>query len=216
MRRYAIKLLTKLIATHPFGLIHGGTLKRSDWTTRLEAVDAELNSLIVPVEQMAGNLPPGNETVDTELLDDATDDGNNEDGGNAENAEDAEDAKDAKDAEGAENAENAEDTENGQKKEKPTILASEPGPNDTEAITRLQLTRRYYVEAIRFIDTIHAASEVALQLLSAKAKSEVIEAMDFFKSLDVHKVETSKVRMLPFFPASLIKMLIWGYDSPAY
>ena len=190
MRRYAIKLLTKLIATHPFGLIHGGTLKRSDWTTRLEAVDAELNSLIVPVEQMAGNLPPGNETVDTELLDDATDDGSNEDGGNAENAENAKNA---------ENAEDAEDAEDGQSKERPTILASEPGPNDTEAITRLQLTRRYYVEAIRFIDTIHAASEVALQLLSAKAKSEVIEAMDFFKSLDVHKVETSKVRMLPFF-----------------
>lgn len=166
MRRYAIKLLTKLIATHPFSALHGGTLKRSEWAHRLEVLDAELNALIAPVEEMAGNGAPGNETVDPELLDDATDD---------------------------ENDENGDHQEKEAVSDKPP---AQPEQDNTETITRLQLTRRYYVEALRFIDTIHSASEVVMQLLSAKNKSEIIEAMDFFKSLDVHKVETAKVRKL--------------------
>ncbi|KAF8543051.1 condensin complex component cnd1 [Trichophaea hybrida] len=162
VRRYAIKLLTKLIATHPFSALHGGTLKRSEWAHRLEVLDAELNALIAPVEEMAGNRTLGNETVDPELLDDATDD---------------------------ENEENGDQRETEARPDKPPAQSEQ---DNTETITRLQLTRRYYVEALRFIDTIHSASEVVMQLLSAKNKSEIIEAMDFFKSLDVHKVETAK------------------------
>jgi condensin complex subunit 1 len=62
----------------------------------------------------------------------------------------------------------------------------------SELLTRLQLTRKYYNEAIRFIEVLHSASAIVSQLLSSRNKSEVIEAMDFFVMLDAYKVETAR------------------------
>ena len=45
MRRYAIALLTKLILTHPYGIIHGGELNVHEWKQRYDEVAAELTSL---------------------------------------------------------------------------------------------------------------------------------------------------------------------------
>ena len=45
MRRYAIALLTKLILTHPYGVIHGGYLNVNEWQERYREVVAELTSL---------------------------------------------------------------------------------------------------------------------------------------------------------------------------
>ena len=45
VRRYAIALLTKLILTHPFGIIHGGELNVHEWQQRYDEVAAELSSL---------------------------------------------------------------------------------------------------------------------------------------------------------------------------
>lgn len=45
MRRYAIALLTKLILTHPYGIIHGGDLNVHEWQERYLEVVAELTSL---------------------------------------------------------------------------------------------------------------------------------------------------------------------------
>lgn len=45
VRRYAIALLTKLILTHPFGIIHGGELNVQEWQHRYDEVAAELTSL---------------------------------------------------------------------------------------------------------------------------------------------------------------------------
>ncbi|KAL7276465.1 condensin complex non-SMC subunit Cnd1 [Rhizina undulata] len=161
VRRNAIKLLTKLVTSHPYGALHGGTLRRVEWAARLESVDKELDSLKPPEETGLTEVVPGNETVDPELLDDATDDE-----GEGKKVQDTPEGSPAKTFQ--QHVENAED------------------------IARLQLTRRYYVEALRFIETIHTASPTVSQLLSSKTKSEVIEAMDFFKVLDVHKVSTSK------------------------
>jgi condensin complex subunit 1 len=45
VRRYAIALLTKLILTHPYGVIHGGHLNVHEWEARYHEVRAELTSL---------------------------------------------------------------------------------------------------------------------------------------------------------------------------
>ncbi len=45
VRRYAIALLTKLILTHPYGIIHGGDLNVHEWQERYREVAAELTSL---------------------------------------------------------------------------------------------------------------------------------------------------------------------------
>jgi hypothetical protein len=48
----------------------------------------------------------------------------------------------------------------------------------SEAIEKLTLTKRYYNEALRFIDVLHDATGTICQLLGSRNKSEVIEAMD--------------------------------------
>lgn len=160
VRRNAIKLLAKLITTHPFTAGHGGILSLSIWNTGLEVVNANLDALKPAIENpgLAENLA-GNETVDADLLDEAT----------------------------------ILEGEEARSPPTPPPPPQLPEVDNSEEISKLQLTRRYYTDAIRFIETIHQASDAVCQLLSSKNKSEVVEAMDFFKVLFVHKIETSKV-----------------------
>ena len=167
VRRNAIKLLGKLVSTHPFSVMHGGQLSYKDWDTRLQAVQAELDSLKPPVgspglaEGKAGN----NTTVDESLLDDAT------------RLEDDSPMKPP--------VLSVEDQAAALKKAAEEAATS-------ELMTRLQLTRKYYLEAIRFVEVLHDASSIVCQLLSSRNKIEVIEAMDFFVIIDAYKVETAR------------------------
>ncbi|UKZ75654.1 hypothetical protein TrVFT333_003344 [Trichoderma virens FT-333] len=63
----------------------------------------------------------------------------------------------------------------------------------SEAIEKLTLTRRYYNEAIKFIDVLHNATEIICQLLGSRNKSEVIEAIDYFEIGDAYNIEQNKV-----------------------
>ena len=166
VRRNAIKLLGKLVSTHPFSVMHGGQLWLKEWNTRLQAVDAQMESLKPP----AGSPGLGEKrrehdtTVDSELLDDAT--------------TLASPQKPAKQV--------SEEQQAAVMKK----VAEEAATS--ELLTRLQLTKKYYSEAIRFIEVLHTASLEVCQLLSSKNKSEVIEAMDFFVILDAYKIELAR------------------------
>ena len=166
VRRNAIKLLGKMVATHPFSAMHGGQLSLQDWEQRLQAVEKELNALKPPAGSpgLHDKETAADENVDTALLDDATT------------------------VEGEEKAP-ASMTE----EEKATAMekAAEEAAT-SETIARLQLTRKYYVEALRFIEVLQEAALVVCQLLSSKNKSEVIEAMDFFVIMDAYKVEAAR------------------------
>ncbi|PTB65762.1 hypothetical protein BBK36DRAFT_1135552 [Trichoderma citrinoviride] len=63
----------------------------------------------------------------------------------------------------------------------------------SEAIEKLTLTRRYYNEALKFIDVLHDATELICQLLGSRNKSEVIEAIDYFEVGDAYNIERNKV-----------------------
>ena len=63
----------------------------------------------------------------------------------------------------------------------------------SEAVNKLTLTRRYYVEALRFIEVLHGATGTICQLLGSKNKSEVIEAMDYFEIGDAYNIEQNKL-----------------------
>ena len=63
----------------------------------------------------------------------------------------------------------------------------------SEAINKLTLTRRYYVEALKFIEVLHGATSTICQLLGSKNKSEVIEAMDYFEIGDAYNIEQNKL-----------------------
>jgi condensin complex subunit 1 len=163
VRRNAIKLLGCLIKTHPFSVMHGGELSYQDWNTRLDAVDAELNSLKPPAGTpgLAENTN-ADVTSNEGLLDEAT------------------------------------QLESPQKPmtDEQKIAAIRKAQEDaatSEAIGKLTLTRRYYVEALKFIEVLHGATATICQLLGSKNKSEVIEAMDYFKIGDAYKIDQNKL-----------------------
>ncbi|KPI44556.1 Condensin complex subunit 1 [Cyphellophora attinorum] len=149
VRRNAIKLLGKLVATHPFSVMHGGELQRKAWIQRLEGVDQQLDALKPPPDSPGlAETAKGTERAPAEMTEE----------------EQIEAAKKAQEEAAT-----------------------------TEVLTRLQLTRKYYIDALRFIDVIHEASETACQLLSARNKSEVLEAMDFFVIINAYKVEPASI-----------------------
>lgn len=162
VRRNAVKLLGKLVSTHPFSVMHGGELSMSEWESRLEAVEAQITVLLPPPEEAAvAKTADGEEAVDSGLLDEAT-----------QMEEETQELTEAQRVAALEKA------------EKDAATA--------EIIAKLKLTRKYYIEALKFLEVIHEAADVTCQLLSAKNKSEVIEAMDFFVIIDAYKVEVAR------------------------
>ncbi|KAL2258201.1 hypothetical protein VTK26DRAFT_8581 [Humicola hyalothermophila] len=165
VRRNAIKLLGTLIRTHPFTALHGAQLARKDWQERLDRVDAELNALKPPVDAPGLDGDKANTTVDQELLDDAT----QIESPKKQPAEMTDEEKIA------------------------AIQKAQEEAATSEAIEKLTLTKRYYVEALKFIDVLHEATTTICQLLGSRNKSEVIEAMDFFEIGDAYNIEQNKV-----------------------
>ena len=166
VRRNAIKLLGKLVTTHPFSVMHGSQLSHKEWDDRLRAVEEQLNALKPPADSPglgeAGHQADA--TVDSALLDDAT-------------------------VLGSPSKEGAPMTE-GQRAA--ALKKAQEEAATSELMSRLQLTRKYYTEAMRFIEVLHAGTPVVSQLLSSKNKSEVIEAMDFFVIIDAYRIEAAR------------------------
>ncbi len=168
VRRNAVKLLRKLVASHPFSVMHGGQLSRKDWVDRLDAVEAQLDALQPPPESPGvAQTANGEQRVDEALLDDAT---QNPDSRNADEQM----------------------NEMTEEKKIEALKKTQEEAATSEVLGKLQLTRKYYLEALRFIDVIHDASEIAVQLLSSPNKTEVIDVMDFFVTIDAFKVETAR------------------------
>ncbi|KAG0643467.1 armadillo-type protein [Tuber brumale] len=161
VRRNAIKLLTKLITAHPYSLHHGGILTLTLWKTGLQVATANLDALKPAIENPPVDREAGNETAESNLYDEET----------------------------MVEAEEGAEGEELRKSPPPPPPPEVPEVGNSDEIIRLNLTRRYYIEAVRFIEVIHDASEHVCQLLSSKNKSEVVEAMDFFKVLHTYKVE---------------------------
>ncbi|AEO67640.1 condensin-like protein [Thermothielavioides terrestris NRRL 8126] len=165
VRRNAIKLLGTLIRTHPFTALHGAQLARKDWQERLDKVEAELNALKPPVDAPGLDGDKGNTSVDQELLDDAT----QVESPKKQPAEMTDEEKVA------------------------AIRKAQEEAATSEAIEKLTLTKRYYTEALKFIDVLHEATGTVCQLLGSRNKSEVIEAMDYFEIGDAYNIEQNKV-----------------------
>ncbi|RPA79150.1 condensin [Ascobolus immersus RN42] len=169
VRRQAVKLLSTLVLTHPFGQLHGGLLAYKDWKARLESVEAELEALRPP--EIAEKPSAADETQDDNLFDEET-----------------KMDIDAPEGEGKEGE--GEDGENKEESAEPEPL---PANNSEELIRNLKLTKTYYNDAITFIEQIQKASTLVCQLLQSKTAAEVIGAMDFFCTIDAFRVETARV-----------------------
>ncbi|CAI6335145.1 unnamed protein product [Periconia digitata] len=167
VRRNAIKLLGKLVATHPFTALHGGLLSTKEWAARLEDCEAQINAL-KPPEELREKPAPGEQTVDETLLQDAT---------RAEN-EEPEEPKHP--------------NEMSEEEKEAAVKKVQEEAATAQMMDMLQKTRKYYLEALRFIEIVDESAEIVTQLLSSKNKSEVIEAMDFFVIIDAYKIPNSR------------------------
>ncbi|KAI7577971.1 hypothetical protein KC343_g21547, partial [Hortaea werneckii] len=120
VRKNAVKLLARLMATHPFQALHGGPLGMREWTERKEKVETEISALKPPAETGLAERTEHEATVDDELVDDAT---------------------------------KVEEPEQEPMSEEQKLAAFQKAQEDAataEALNKLQLTKRYYVEALNF------------------------------------------------------------------
>ncbi|KOS22173.1 Condensin complex subunit 1 [Escovopsis weberi] len=164
VRRNAIKLLGTLIRTHPFTVMHGAQLSRKEWQARYDKVEEELNALKPPPGMPGFGDDKANTTVDNDLLDEATQVASPQKPRTMTSDEKA-----------------------------LAIKRAQEEAATSEAIEKLSLTRRYYNEALKFIDVLHDSTETICQLLGSKNKSEVIEAIDYFEIGDAYNIELNKV-----------------------
>ncbi|KTW31051.1 condensin subunit YCS4 [Pneumocystis jirovecii RU7] len=166
VRKNAIRLLSKLISTHPFSLMHGGQLSKKVWYERLKFVEKQLNSL-KPFVESAG-------LTKKNVLDDDDDD---------EILESFDCIK-------------LEDQKTACKETFLKMLENEKSDINcnvcSDDFMKLHLTKRYYFEALKFIESLHTGSVLVNQLLASKNKSEVLEAMEFYVVADAYKLDTSK------------------------
>ncbi|KPA40752.1 condensin complex subunit 1 [Fusarium langsethiae] len=164
VRRNAIKLLGTFIKTHPFTVMHGAQLSRKKWQARLDKVQEELDALRPPPGVPGFGSDQANTTVDNELLDEATQLGSPQ-----------------------------KPTQMTEEDKAAALQKAQEEAATGEAIEKLTLTRRYYNEAIKFIEVIDEATTIICQLLGSRNKSEVIEAIDFFEVGDAYNIEQNKV-----------------------
>ncbi|KAL1888375.1 condensin complex non-SMC subunit Cnd1 [Sporothrix stenoceras] len=168
VRRNAIKLLGCLIKTHPFTAMHGAQLSRKDYQERLQHVEDEIQSLRPPegapdLGEKGADDGAGNTTG---LLDEAT-------------------QLEASPQKGL--------NEMTDEEKIAAVRKAQEEAATSEAISKLTLTKKYYSEALKFINILHEATTTICQLLGSRNKSEVIEAMDYFEIGDAYNIEQNKI-----------------------
>ena len=70
-------------------------------------------------------------------------------------------------------------------------VAAEQSTLDPALVTKLRLTKKYYADALRFINQIESAIPVLCQLLVSTTKTEVLEAMRFFRTAYEYNVASA-------------------------
>jgi condensin complex subunit 1 len=166
VRRNAIKLLGKLVSTHPYVAFDGGLLTTELWTQRLDNVEQQINALQPPEELR--ERAPGDQTVDESLLQDATQADNGSDGPKH-------------------------PSEMTEEERAAAVEKAQQDAATAQELAKFQALRKHLIEALNFAEVINEAAEIVTQLLSSKNKSEVIEAMDFFVTIHAYKVANAKL-----------------------
>lgn len=221
VRKNCIALLSKLILTHPYGRMHGGELELEAWTRRSDALDKELEVLDLPsVEQAEA------EARAREMMADSDEEDGDED-------EEKEEGEGEHEDEAGGPAPLSSDSDEDGTPKKPKLSAkskSKPKPKpkprqslgidlaaadqsqllaavDQDTLTRLRLTKKYYRDAMHFIEQLDGATDTVADLLASTVKSEVLEAIEFFRIAHDYKLESAEggvKRMLH---------LIWSKDE---
>ncbi|KAK4689085.1 condensin complex subunit 1, partial [Tremellales sp. Uapishka_1] len=205
-RRHSIQLLRKLLETHPFGALHGGTLNLQEWTERYEKICEEL-AKVDTIEMEKARLDAGMEEEEEEEVEQEKDGG--------------EEAEEEEKLEGATLGEEDESEETPKvkvKKERKaprksqidmSAVAAEQSQVslDGETIMKLRLTKKYYSDALKFITQIEAAIPTLCQLLVSKNDTEVLDAMRFFRTAYEYNIQSADIGI------KTMLHLIWRKDN---
>ncbi|KAF2730073.1 hypothetical protein EJ04DRAFT_545940 [Polyplosphaeria fusca] len=166
VRRNAIKLLGKLVVTHPFSAVNNGKLSGQEWATSLERLQAQIDAL-QPPEELRGVPGAEGPTVDETLLQDATQ------------------------VEAAPAPEPAHPQEMSEEERAAIIKKKEQEAANAAALEKLGCYKKVCEDALRFIDRIETSAEHVMPLLASKNKSEIIEAMDFFRVIKSYEISNA-------------------------
>ncbi|KAI8335552.1 non-SMC mitotic condensation complex subunit 1-domain-containing protein [Chlamydoabsidia padenii] len=200
VRKTAVRVLTKLLSTHPYDM-YGGELSLDDWQIRLNTLNAELevsstqdDSLdgvmlnVINRQQMElGTTAPtlNNDTENADM------DNNNRQITSSDNTNDMD-----LDGDGLPATQQASaDEDNGQVPMTKVATTTPARPItiiSSEKMQQLTLMKTFLIDAIKFIEQIHKSMSIVSQLLSSKSKLEVMEAMDFFMTAYMYKIDMAK------------------------
>ena len=210
VRKNCISLLTKLILTHPYGALHGGELERARFEEGYERVCKELEPLERPSQEALAAMadPPEEPEAQAEegdadeivakkeaVSDDETDEGSDiaDDDDSSDDEESKADRKAKKAAAKAEQKARKVAAA-GRRSTLAIEQASEAFAQvDQDQLNKLRLTKRYYADALLFISDIERAVPQCEKLLASKAKGEVLESMEFFKTAYEYKIDSADV-----------------------
>ncbi|EDO15554.1 hypothetical protein Kpol_1042p13 [Vanderwaltozyma polyspora DSM 70294] len=162
VRRNAVKLLSKLLLTHPFGGMNGNQLILKDWEKCLEEATAQLDKY----EESQGETESLDEVIERSLLDSNNDNERETLLGDIINSEN-----------------NLTRIEKESEKESTT---------DVNKLLKIKLMVAYFEDAVDFIKDIHKAIFLSSNLLSSKNRNEVLDVMDFLVLTDAYSLEPSK------------------------
>jgi len=207
-RKNAIQLLHKLIQTHPFGHMHGGSLHAPEWQTRYDELVEQLEKVDAhELEQAKVQTGMGREEEEE-----------NEDEGEKTAAKpESEDGEEENSTEVAEGEYGDESVEKVAKKTKQprqsqldiSALQAEQSNLDPNFVMQLRLTKKYYTDALRFINAIEGAVPILAQLLVSTNKSEALEAIRFFRIAYEYKFVGAEIGI------KTMIHLIWTKDNTA-
>ncbi|RUS34016.1 hypothetical protein BC938DRAFT_482818, partial [Jimgerdemannia flammicorona] len=189
VRKNAIKVLTRLIATHPYSM-YGGELILEQWENRRDEIMEKMAALKPPEElqevprepEATGKRPNANGKK--KANDDEGDENEERSVGEQDSDEEMEDA-DAAEEHGKDAVAPSSDDDAMLTDEQMIGLAS------PEKYVQLDLTKRFCTDAITFIMQIHAATPIIVLLLASKTKAEVLEAMDFLVMANNYRIDAA-------------------------
>ncbi|KAG8711565.1 Condensin complex subunit [Ceratobasidium sp. 423] len=198
VRKNAVVLLTKLILTHPYALIHGGPLNRADWEAGYEKVskdlqalgEAELERIEAEAEVTEAKAEQEGDDMEVDEEEDGEEDGGEEEG------------------EGGGRRKKTKRV----KSEQPSAPALDLGTITEEQLqgndgARLRLTKRYYADALNFIQHVELAMESIEELLTSTYRSETLEAIEFFRVCHDYEIKAASKGI-----RNMIH-LIWSKDT---
>lgn len=213
VRKNCIALLVKLILTHPYGALHGGELDLTKFEEGYKRVCDELAPMEAPSQEvldaMANDEVVNEDDADKENeQDDLSEDASttrvkreprdDEDLDSDEESSDEDETREERRAKAAaaKAAQKQRRQSNGAARKSDVAINAAFARIDQEKLAKLRLTKRYYSDALTFITELEKAVPLIETLLASKVKSEVLEAMEFFKVAYEYKLESAEVGSL--------------------